>query len=186
MVEAPRAPDEKRPPHALPLYVQILIGLALGVVAGLLLGPRASAFDLPTRLILRLLGALAPVLILVAVVRAIMTAEIHGRLALRMVGLLVLNTLMAIGVGLAVANVLRPGAGVARTRAQSPRCPGQGRHRQPAARQRPRQPAAAVRREQGDRRDHHRRRVRRRGARALDERSNDALADALCAARASR
>jgi DAACS family dicarboxylate/amino acid:cation (Na+ or H+) symporter len=72
---------------------------------------RAQPLDWPAKLILRLLGALAPVLILVAVVRAIMTADIHGRLALRMVGLLLLNTLMAICVGLLVANTLRPGVG---------------------------------------------------------------------------
>jgi Na+/H+-dicarboxylate symporter len=92
-----------------PLYLQILIGLALGVVTGLLLGPRAGWMDLPSRLILRLLGAIAPPLILVAVVRALMTAQVHGRLALRMVGLLALNTVVAILVGLVVANVVRPG-----------------------------------------------------------------------------
>jgi Na+/H+-dicarboxylate symporter len=95
----------------LPLYLRILAGLVLGVAVGLLLGPAAKPLDWPARIILRLLGALAPVLILVAVVRAIMTAEIHGRLALRMVGLLLLNTLTAICVGLGVANVLRPGVG---------------------------------------------------------------------------
>src|SRR2546423_1582543 len=92
-----------------PLYLQILVGLALGVVTGLLLGPRAGWMDLPSRLILRLLGALAPPLILVAVVRALMTAQVHGRLALRMVGLLALNTVVAILIGLLVANVVRPG-----------------------------------------------------------------------------
>ena len=92
-----------------PLYLQILIGLALGVITGLLLGPRAGWMDLPSRLILRLLGALAPPLILVAVVRALMTAQVQGRLALRMVGLLTLNTVVAILVGLFVANVVRPG-----------------------------------------------------------------------------
>jgi len=85
--------------------------LVLGVVCGLLLGAAAQPFDWPAKLILRLLGALAPVLILVAVVRAIMTADIHGRLAFRMLGLLLLNTVTAIGVGLLVANVLRPGVG---------------------------------------------------------------------------
>ena len=112
MVDATGAPDSKHGTSGLPLYVQIMIGLALGVVAGLVLGPRASAFDAPTRLVLRLLGALAPVLILVAVVRAIMTAEIGGRVALRLGALLATNTVVAILVGLAVANVLRPGAGV--------------------------------------------------------------------------
>jgi len=97
--------------NALPLYVRILIGLTLGVVVGLVIGVRAQPLDWPAKLILRLLGALAPVLILVAVVRAIMTADIHGRLALRMVGLLLLNTLMAICVGLLVANILQPGVG---------------------------------------------------------------------------
>jgi Na+/H+-dicarboxylate symporter len=95
----------------IPLYLRILAGLILGVVTGLLLGPIAQPLDWPAKLILRLLGALAPVLILVAVVRAIMTADIHGRLALRMLGLLLLNTLTAIVVGLVVANVLSPGAG---------------------------------------------------------------------------
>jgi Na+/H+-dicarboxylate symporter len=95
----------------MPLYVRILIGLVLGIVVGVVLGPGAKSFDLPARLILRVLGALAPVLILIAVVRAIMTADIHGKLALRMAGLLVVNTITAICVGLLVANVLEPGAG---------------------------------------------------------------------------
>lgn len=95
----------------LPLYLRIVVGLVLGIAVGLVLGPATKAFDLPARLILRVLGALAPVLILVAVVRAILTADIHGRLAARMAGLLALNTLTAILIGLGVANVIRPGVG---------------------------------------------------------------------------
>src|SRR5262245_4095345 len=83
----------------LPLYTRILVGLLLGLVVGYLLGPSAKPLDLPARLILRVLGAIAPVLILTAVVRALITADIHGRLALRMTGLLLLNTLVAILVG---------------------------------------------------------------------------------------
>jgi len=93
-----------------PLYLRILIGLVLGVVAGLALGRDASKLDIVGQLVLRVLGALAPVLILVAVVRALMTAQIGGRHALRLVGLLLLNTTVAIGIGLGVANVVRPGA----------------------------------------------------------------------------
>lgn len=94
---------------SLPLYLRILIGLVLGIAVGVALGPGAKSFDLPARLILRVLGALAPPLILFAVVRAILTAEIHGGLAVRMGRLLVLNTLAAITIGLAVANILKPG-----------------------------------------------------------------------------
>jgi DAACS family dicarboxylate/amino acid:cation (Na+ or H+) symporter len=96
---------------SVPLYLRILGGLVLGVVVGLLMGKTAQPFDWPAKIILRLLGALAPVLILMAVVRAIMAAEVHGRLGLRMLGLLLLNTVTAIIVGLLVANVLRPGVG---------------------------------------------------------------------------
>src|ERR1043166_4495641 len=95
----------------LPLYSRILIGLLLGLAVGYFLGPSAQSLEWPARLILRLLGAIAPVLILVAVIRALITAEVHGRLALRMAWLLLLNTVMAILIGLFVANALRPGAG---------------------------------------------------------------------------
>src|SRR4051812_4585878 len=96
---------------SIPLYVRILVGLVLGVLCGLVLGPSAKPLDWAAQIILRVLGALAPALILVAVVHAIMKAEIHGRLALRMAGLLLLNTTVAILVGLGVANALEPGAG---------------------------------------------------------------------------
>jgi DAACS family dicarboxylate/amino acid:cation (Na+ or H+) symporter len=95
----------------MPLYARILVGLVLGVAAGLALGPEAKPLEWPARIVLRVLGALAPVLILVAVVQAIMKAEVQGRTALRMAGLLLMNTVMAILVGLGVANVLRPGHG---------------------------------------------------------------------------
>jgi DAACS family dicarboxylate/amino acid:cation (Na+ or H+) symporter len=95
----------------LPLYARIAIGLVLGVVVGLLLGPEAKVLDWPARMILRVLGALAPALILVAVSRAILTADIHGKLAVRMGGLLLLNTLTAILIGLGVANLVKPGMG---------------------------------------------------------------------------
>jgi len=94
---------------SLPLYARILIGLLLGLVVGVVVGPDAKPLALPAQLILRVLGALAPPLILVAIVHAILTAEIRGAVALRLGKLLVLNTLAAIAVGLLVANVLRPG-----------------------------------------------------------------------------
>jgi Na+/H+-dicarboxylate symporter len=95
----------------LPLYLRILIGLLLGVAVGLALGPSAKGLDLPARLVLRVLGALAPAIVLCAVVHALMTADVRGRIAGRLGGLLLLNTTVAIGVGLLVANVLRPGDG---------------------------------------------------------------------------
>jgi len=104
----------------MPLYLRILVGLVLGVAVGLALGPSAKPFDWPARIVLRILGALAPVLILVAVVRAIMTADVQGKMAFRMAGLLVLNTLTAIVVGLGVASTVRPGVGTHLERPAAP------------------------------------------------------------------
>lgn len=92
-----------------PLYLRILVGLVLGIIVGVVFGPRADKLDIPARLVLRMLGALAPPIVLLAVINALLKANVHGRLAAKMAGLLGLNTLVAILVGLGVANVVRPG-----------------------------------------------------------------------------
>ena len=94
----------------LPLYLRIAIALVLGVIAGLVVPETwAPHFDVPARIILRLLGAIAPPLILVAVAQALLGANVRGKLAGKMFFLLALNTLVAIVVGLVVAIVVRPG-----------------------------------------------------------------------------
>jgi DAACS family dicarboxylate/amino acid:cation (Na+ or H+) symporter len=95
--------------RSIPLYLRILVGLIIGLLLGIALGPRAEHFKVVSQIILRFLGALAPALILVAVIDAIVNANIKGQGALRLVYLLALNTLVAILIGLLVANVVRPG-----------------------------------------------------------------------------
>ena len=95
--------------NAIPLYFRILIAMAIGVVAGMILGEQAEFLEIPSALILQLLGALAPPLILAAVVHVLMTSEITGATAARLVGLLLMNTMVAILIGLAVANIMKPG-----------------------------------------------------------------------------
>ena len=99
-----------------PLYVQILIALVLAVITGLLLGSYASTHEelinqlaIPCELVLKALRALATPLILLAVLHAFMTTEIPGRSGRKLVWLLLTNTLMAIFIGLLVANLLKPG-----------------------------------------------------------------------------
>ncbi len=116
--------------QGIPLYLRIIGGMVLGVVVGLILGDQAGALATPSKLVLRLLGALAPVLILFAIIQALMTAQFEKGTAGRLISLLLLNTLVAICVGLLVANVVRPEAGLPsrrlqklrRTRPRSPTC----------------------------------------------------------------
>ena len=93
----------------LPLYIRILIALAVGVIAGVALGPRAAVLTFPARLILRLLGALAPPLILFAILQSLLTTKIGAGTTFRLARLLLLNTTVAILIGLLVANALQPG-----------------------------------------------------------------------------
>ena len=104
----------------IPLYLRIVAGLVLGVVVGTAMyssgGEKvpwvvrtAGGMDLFAKYVIQFLAALAPPLILLAVMRALMTARIEGRQGGYMVFLLVLNTLVAILVGLVVANLVRPG-----------------------------------------------------------------------------
>src|SRR5262245_18582704 len=99
-MDSPPPANSQNPPeiglmarwHATPLYLRILIACIVGALLGALLRelePRAqslptwlrplafaSALAVPSRLLLRLLGALAAPLVLVAVVQALMQAQI--------------------------------------------------------------------------------------------------------------
>jgi DAACS family dicarboxylate/amino acid:cation (Na+ or H+) symporter len=93
-----------------PLYLRIVVALVLGALAGVVLPASfAEGLNIPAQIILRLLGAIAPPLILLAVMRALIGANVRGRLAGKMFSLLALNTTVAILIGLLVANVVRPG-----------------------------------------------------------------------------
>lgn len=105
--------------NRIPLYLRIVIAMGLGVVCGLALGliepsakreAIAGVLGVVSTAILQLLGALAPPLILVAVTHVLMTTDIKGRSARRLAGLLLLNTTVAIFIGLTVANLMKPGA----------------------------------------------------------------------------
>lgn len=111
-----------------PLYIRILLGCVFGVVVGAViyaldtwfaqLGGRYAQWtaewmvlplEIPGKLVLRILGALATPLVFIAIVQALMHAELPKGSALRLVSLLLLNTLVAICIGLVVANTLQPG-----------------------------------------------------------------------------
>ena len=100
----------------MPLYVRILIALLIGSTLGYILNASGKPvwvvyLDIPSKTILRMLSMLAPPLVLVAVIQALVKTEIPAGVARRLGILLLLNTVVAILIGLFVANVLRPGAG---------------------------------------------------------------------------
>jgi Na+/H+-dicarboxylate symporter len=119
-IDSIEQPENKGHPwwRKIPLTLQIIIALILAIAVGVALGagnpsPANEALiknlAIPAELILKALRALAPPLILVAVLHTFMTANIPGTAGRRLAVLLFTNTTVAIFIGLLVANVLRPG-----------------------------------------------------------------------------
>jgi Na+/H+-dicarboxylate symporter len=96
----------------IPLYGRILLGLLIGVVLGYALGDRAQSLKPVSDIVLQFLRLLATPLIFIALAHSLLKADISGRLAGRLLWLLMSNTVVAILVGLLVANVLNPGTHV--------------------------------------------------------------------------
>ncbi len=116
-------------PFGLPLYFWVLIGVVLAVPLGLLLSlpaahadgwpaPVASAaaigvglLELFPILIIRALTALAAPLVVLAILSAITSNEIRGAQGARMMAFYLINTFVAMAIGLALTNAIRPGRG---------------------------------------------------------------------------
>ncbi len=102
----------------LPLYTQIIIALGIAIILGIALGagrPITSKENLehlalPAKLIIRALSTLATPLIFLSIINTLLTADIPGNAAKRLGVLLTTNTVVAIGIGLLVANVVKPGS----------------------------------------------------------------------------
>ena len=128
--EPPVVADEPESrPGGLPLYVWVILAVALAVPAGLALGADASALrsipqfvvkplgvltrglDLVPQLIIRALRALAAPLVVLAILSAIVTNDVRGRQGMRMMVYYLINTLAAMIFGLALTNAVKPGQG---------------------------------------------------------------------------
>jgi DAACS family dicarboxylate/amino acid:cation (Na+ or H+) symporter len=92
-----------------PLYRQIVLAIALGLVVGPALGKQAAGLGEIGKVVIQLIKAAATPLLFFAIVQAILKTEIRGRSALRLFAWAMLNATVALALGLLVSNLLRPG-----------------------------------------------------------------------------
>jgi Na+/H+-dicarboxylate symporter len=104
------------PPRTIPLYLQVLIGVALGALLGVLFETRPYLLGLKNEdlgqlgmLVIRLLKALAIPLILFAILDAFVRTRISGRSGVRLALICLANVTVAMTIGLTIMNVFRPG-----------------------------------------------------------------------------
>ncbi|MES1186141.1 MAG: dicarboxylate/amino acid:cation symporter [Myxococcales bacterium] len=97
-----------------PLYAQILLGMLLGLLAGPVLGAQALVLGTLGKIVVQLIKAAATPLLFFAIVQAVLTAEIRGRAALRLLFFATLNASIALAIGLSLSNFFLPGRSLAR------------------------------------------------------------------------
>ena len=85
--------------------------MAIAIPVGLFWGEGATNLELLPKLILRALTALAAPLVVLAILSAIVTNEVKGRLGALMMLFYLINTLVAMLIGLSLSNLLQPGNG---------------------------------------------------------------------------
>ncbi|MFO0891835.1 MAG: dicarboxylate/amino acid:cation symporter [Isosphaeraceae bacterium] len=98
-------------PGGLPLYVWVVAAVIVAIPLGLFWGEGATSLEILPKIILRALTALAAPLVVLAILSAIVTNDIHGRQGALMMGFYLINTLVAMTIGLTLTNLFRPGIG---------------------------------------------------------------------------
>jgi len=99
----------------LKVHTQILIAIILGVVVGLTLGEKANHLKFAGDMFIRLLKMIIIPLILASMVAGIVSlGDVRklGRIGLKTFIYYAATTLLAVGVGLVLVNLLKPGVGV--------------------------------------------------------------------------
>ena len=97
-----------RLPHV-PLYARVVIGVALGIVAGIAFGTATDDLGTIGLLVIRILKMLAVPLVLFAVLDAIARTSVSGRMGIRLILICLVNVTIAVTIGLTLMNVLQPG-----------------------------------------------------------------------------
>jgi DAACS family dicarboxylate/amino acid:cation (Na+ or H+) symporter len=93
------------------LALQIILALVLGLVVGPYLGRNAHFLGEISRLLIQLIKTIAVPLLFFAIWHAILTADIKGRSALKMVFIATFNATIALTIGLTLSNLFQPGKG---------------------------------------------------------------------------
>lgn len=100
-------------------WVKILIGLLLGILVGLIMRENARIFYVFGEIFIRLLTMLVILIIFSSIVVGIchiQSPKRLGRIGFRTIGFYVITTLIAIGVGLVLAYLIKPGRGLEKIR----------------------------------------------------------------------
>jgi Na+/H+-dicarboxylate symporter len=107
-----------------PLHLQIIVAIAVGLVVGPLLGKGAGGLGEIGTVVISLIKAAATPLLFFSIVNAILTTELRGRSALRLLFWAFLNASIALSLGLLISNLIKPGYSLVGFTSQDPALTG--------------------------------------------------------------
>ncbi|MEI7576995.1 MAG: dicarboxylate/amino acid:cation symporter [Armatimonadota bacterium] len=87
----------------------ILVGIAAGIVVGLLVGKQAAPLGNIGKFYITLIKAVAAPLLFFAILDAIITSDVKILQAKRFLGVIAVNTVLATIIGMGLANLIQPG-----------------------------------------------------------------------------
>lgn len=100
-------------PKTLGLTGRIIAGLLLGVVAGVVLGKTAVPLGEAGKLIIQAIKLVAAPLLMLAIINAVLGAQVTYKDGARMAFFCTINALIALAIGLTLSNVFQPGLHIA-------------------------------------------------------------------------
>ena len=102
-------PDNAAGHKALRSTGLILVGIAAGIVVGLLIGKQAAPLGNIGKFYITLIKAVAAPLLFFAILDAIITSDVKILQAKRFLGVIAVNTVLATVIGMGLANLIQPG-----------------------------------------------------------------------------
>lgn len=113
---ASEATDKQPQTRPIPLYLRVLGGVIVGIVLGLVFGPRPILFGATTAdlgrlgmLVIKLLKALAVPLVFFAILDAFVKTDISWKKGVRLLLICAFNASVALVLGLSIMNTFQPG-----------------------------------------------------------------------------
>lgn len=91
------------------LTLRIVVGLAFGVIVGLVAGVRVAPLGELGKIVITLIKAAATPLLFLFILRSILTTEITGRLGARLLRIVGINALCALAIGIGISQFFRAG-----------------------------------------------------------------------------
>lgn len=93
----------------IPLTVQILFGMLLGLLVGAVFGERAKSLGELGSLLILLIKTFAVPMLFFAILDSVVKTEIKGRAFARLITVCLINSTLALAIGLLISNLFEPG-----------------------------------------------------------------------------